>query len=147
MSFSRAFQRQILDHILRNADVPNIGDAAGLQNSSAEGTMAVSLHTADPGETGNLSTNEAAYTSYARASTNRSTHWNAASDASPAESTLATEISFPEATGGSETETHFGLGFSSGDTMYLSGTVTPNIVVSSGVTPKLKATTTKITLE
>jgi hypothetical protein len=67
--------------------------------------------------------------------------WTAASAQST--SPVAT-ISFPAATGGSETETYFGIGTASsgaGKLLY-SGTVTPNISVSSGVTPQLTTATT-----
>lgn len=48
--------------LLNNTDWANIGDAAGLQNSVAAGSFYLSLHTADPGEGGNQSTNEISYT-------------------------------------------------------------------------------------
>jgi hypothetical protein len=48
-------------------------------------------------------------------------------------------IDFPEATGGSETETHAHVGTASSSTgkILYSGTVTPNISVSTGVMPRL----------
>jgi hypothetical protein len=55
----------------------------------------------------------------------------------------AAEISFPAATGGTETATHWGVGTASsgaGKLLY-SGTVSPNISISSGVTPKLTTST------
>jgi hypothetical protein len=39
-----------------------VGDASGLQPSGAAGNLYLSLHTASPGEGGNQSTNEIAYT-------------------------------------------------------------------------------------
>lgn len=45
-----------------NTDWAVVGDAAGLQNSAAAGSLYLSLHTATPGEAGNQSTNEIAYT-------------------------------------------------------------------------------------
>lgn len=55
-----------------NTDFANIGDAGGLQNSAAAGSLYVSLHTADPGEAGTQSTSEANYTGYARVAVARS---------------------------------------------------------------------------
>lgn len=96
----------------------------------------ISLHTADPGTSGNQTTNEAAYTSYARVGVVRtSSGWTVASNVvNP-----VTAITFPAATGGSETETFFGIGSAASGTgvLFYSGTVTPNITVTSGVTPSL----------
>src|SRR5690349_9512952 len=65
-SKGNTFENELLLHIFQNADIALIGDAAGLQNSSAAGSLYVSLHTAEPGEGGDQTTNEAAYTNYAR---------------------------------------------------------------------------------
>lgn len=104
----------------------------------------VSLHTADPGEAGSQTTSECDYTSYARVAVARTgVGWTVtANSVSPAAS-----IDFPASTGGdTDVVTHFAVGTASsgaGKVLY-SGTVTPNISVASGVTPKL-ATTTAIT--
>lgn len=45
-----------------NTDWAVVGDAAGLQNSSAAGSLYLSLHTASPGEAGDQSTSEISYT-------------------------------------------------------------------------------------
>lgn len=97
----------------------------------------VALHTADPGAGGTQSTSEAAYTSYARVSVARTTGGWTASSAQSTSPVAA--ITFPAATGGSETETFFSIGtLTSGAGVILyKGTVTPNIVVTSGVTPQL----------
>lgn len=100
----------------------------------------VSLHTADPGTSGNQTTSEIAYTSYARVAVVRtSSGWTVTSNAvSP-----VAAITFPAGTGGSGTATHFGLGtaHTSTGTLWYSGTVTPNIVCGSGVTPSLSTAT------
>ncbi len=74
---TNSFETSILQHIFQNADIANIGDAAGLQNSAADGSLYISLHTADPGEAGAQNTNEVAYTNYARVAVSRtgSTGW------------------------------------------------------------------------
>jgi hypothetical protein len=105
--------------------------------STASTSIWVSLHTADPGDTGDQSTNEANYTGYARIATARTTTgWAVASgSASP----LAT-ITFGAATSTTTmTITHFSVGLSSsgaGTALY-NGTVTSNINIASGVTPSL----------
>lgn len=45
-----------------NTDWAVVGDAAGLQNSAAAGSLFLSLHTASPAEAGNQSTSEISYT-------------------------------------------------------------------------------------
>lgn len=45
-----------------NTDWAVVGDAAGLQNSAAAGSLYLSLHTASPGEAGDQSTSEISYT-------------------------------------------------------------------------------------
>lgn len=104
--------------------------------SSPITNLEVSLHTADPGEAGDQTTSEAAYTSYARVAVARSgVGWTVtANSVSP-----AANIDFPAGTGGSGTVTHFGIGTDhtgAGRLLY-SGTVTPNIVTGNGVTPRL----------
>ncbi len=105
-------------------------------------SLYVSLHTADPGASGTQSTNEIAYTSYARVAVVRtSSGWTTASAQSVSP---VSAITFPAGTGGSGTATYFGIGAaSSGATaLYYSGTITPNIVCGSGVTPILSTATT-----
>lgn len=52
-------------------------------------------------------------------------------------------ISFPPCTGGTETVTHFAIGTASSGTgkVLYKGTVTPNIAVANGVTPRLTTAT------
>lgn len=66
MSKGNTFENDLLKLIFNNVDIALIGDAAGIQNSATEGSLYVSLHTADPGEAGDQTTNEAAYTNYVR---------------------------------------------------------------------------------
>lgn len=95
-----------------------------------------SLHTADPGETGTQTTSEIGYTSYARVAVARTSGgWTiTANSVSPVAS-----ISFPAGTGGSGTATYGGVGSAISGTgvLWYSGTVTPNIVTGSGITPIL----------
>lgn len=99
------------------------------------------LHTADPGETGDQTTNEIAYTSYARVGVLRTSGgWTVtANSVSP-----VAAITFPAGTGGSGTATHFSVGTltSGAGVRFYSGTVTPNIVCGNGVTPSLSTAST-----
>lgn len=109
--------------------------------SSPEANIAVALHTADPGNAGTMSTSEAAYTSYARINVARTSGgWSVtANSVSP-----VANIDFPAGTGGSGTVTHFSTGKTGGGATAIlwTGTVTPNIVTGSGVTPRLTTAST-----
>lgn len=138
MSKSNTFENDLLKLIFNNDNIALVGDATGLRGSSAAGSLYLSLHTADPGEAGDQSTSEIAYTSYARVAVARTTggftiSGNAAS--------LAAAVDFPAGTGGSGTATHVGIGTSAsgaGKLLY-KGALTPNIVCGNGVTPRVNA--------
>ena len=115
-------------------------DIAENDTTSPATNLYFSLHTADPGETGTMATSECAYTSYARVAVARSGggFTVTANSVSP-----AAAVNFPACTGGTETATHFGVGIgASGATVLLyRGAITPNISISSGVTPQLTTAT------
>ncbi|MES2753837.1 MAG: hypothetical protein V4659_04155 [Pseudomonadota bacterium] len=73
MSKGDTFENDLLKLIFNNTDCPLIGDATGLRGSTVAGSLYLSLHTADPGEAGVQTTNEVAYTGYARVAVVRST--------------------------------------------------------------------------
>lgn len=133
----------------------NATSYAGLwmnDDSSALTHLSVQLHTASPGETGNdLTASEATYTGYERVGVERtSSGWTVAgSTAVTGTVRPTTNITFPICSAGTNTITHFSIGNSTvaGTTgaMYIYGTVTPNISVSAGVTPRL-TTATEIAL-
>ena len=138
MSKGNTFENDLLQLIFNAVGIANIADNA---SSSPLTNLYVSLHTADPGEAGNQTTNETAYTSYARVAVARTSGgWTVtANSVSP-----AADISFPACTGSTSTITHFAIGTASsgsGKLLY-SGTVTPNISVSTGVTPILTTAST-----
>ena len=136
MSKTNAFENALLLLAFNNTDLATIGDAGGLQNSAAAGSLYVSLHTSDPGEAGTQATNEIAYTSYARVAVARSAGgWTVTGNSVSPTAT----VSFPAGTGGSGTATHFGVGAEvSGATLLLyKGAITPNIVCGDGITPQL----------
>lgn len=146
MSATNTFEDKILSLYGLNADAANIGDATGLRGSSTAGSLYISLHTSDPGETGDQETNEAAYTSYARQAVARSgSGWSVTSGTLDNDSA----ITFPEATGGSETETHFGVGFavSGAGSRDLNGALSSSLAVSTNVQPEFAAGALDITLD
>lgn len=146
MSATDAFENKLLSLIFENADAANIGDATGLRGSSTAGVFYISLHTANPNETGNQSTSEAAYTSYARESVARSTAgWTVASGVADNDAA----ITFTQASGGSETETHFGIGSDASGTgnLNLWGALDSGLAVSTGITPEFAAGALDITLD
>ena len=135
MSKSNAFETELLDLIFVNLAIANIGNVAGLQPSGVPGDLFVSLHTADPGETGDQGTSEAAYGNYARQAVPRSVAgWAVAGDTVD----NVAVITFPTSSNGPETETHFGIGAElSGATLLLySGILTASLIVNNGVTPE-----------
>jgi hypothetical protein len=138
MSKGNTFENDLLKLIFNATAIANIADNAG---SSPLTNLYVSLHTADPGEAGDQTTSEATYTSYARVAVARTSGGFTVTGNSVSP---AADIVFPAATGGTNTITHFAIGTASsgaGKLLY-SGTVTPNISVSSGVTPRLTTAST-----
>jgi hypothetical protein len=107
---------------------------------SADTVMVVSLHTGDPGDSGNQSTSETTYGSYARISTNRSSvSWSVSGNVN---FNIGT-ITFPAGTSGAETVTHFGIGRSTtaaaAGTLHFSGALTSGLAVGSNITPSFGA--------
>lgn len=138
MSKSDAFEADLLKLIFNATAIVNIADNAA---SSPLTNLFLALHTADPGDTGDQTTNEVSYTGYARVSVPRSTAGFTVSGSSPTQAALVSDEDFPACTGGTSTATFFSVGVaSSGASKILySGAITPNIVISTGVTPRLAA--------
>ena len=147
MSASNSFENSILDLVFANVDFANIGDAAGLQNSAAAGSLYLSLHTTPgPGEAGDQTTNEATYTSYARIAVARSgAGWTVSGNSV----VNAADATFPTAIGGPETETHFGVGTASSGAgvLLFSGTLSSSLAVSSGIAPVFLAGDLSVTAD
>lgn len=139
MGKGNTFCNDLLKLTFNATAIANIADNAA---SSPLTNLFVSLHVSTPGAGGTQTTNEAAYTSYARVTVARTTGgWTASSSQST--SPVAT-VSFPAATGGSETETFgaIGVAVSGSSKILYFGAIAPNIVVSSGVTPQLTTAST-----
>lgn len=133
MSKGNTFENDLLLLIFNATAIANMADNAA---SSPLTNLYVSLHTGDPGEAGDQTTNECAYGSYARIAVARTSGgWTVTANSV----SNAADIDFAAATSGSETVTHFAVGTAasgSGKILY-SGTVTPNIAVSTPVAPTL----------
>lgn len=118
---------------------------SGIANLLANGAspltnLYVSLHTANPGATGNQGTSEATYgggTGYARVAVARSSAgWTLAGQTI----TNAAAINFGACVGGSgETETYVGVGTlaSGAGTLLWYGQLTASLAVSAGITPSV----------
>jgi hypothetical protein len=134
---SNTWAADILELLFNATSITGIAINA---TSSPLTALFVSLHTASPGASGSQATSEAAYTGYARVSVARTSGgWTISGESvSP-----AATIAFPAATGGSETETFFGVGTAStgAGTLLYFGPISPTIAVSSGVTPELTTAT------
>ena len=146
MSATNVFENGLLSLIFENSNYANVGDATGLRGSTTAGVFYISLHTANPDEAGSQTTSEATYTSYARVSVARSTAgWTVASGVADNDGA----ITFPAATGGSNTITHFGIGSdaSGAGNLFLWGALTASLAVSSGITPSFAAGALDVTLD
>ena len=134
--FSDTYEAAILNLLLAAKAIANIADNA----AAAPATVVwVSLHTADPGDTGTQGTNESAYAGYTRISVARTTGGWTVTGVTGASPVAA--ITFPQATSTStSTITHAGIGLSSATTagiLIASGALSPTINISQNVTPSL----------
>lgn len=134
MSATNALETAVLSLYFNNSNHANVGDATGLRGATTAGVFYISLHTADPGEAGNQTTNEAAYTNYARVSVARS---GAGFTISGANASNAATVTFPTCGTTGATVTHFGIGtdISGTGNLLFKGALGAARVVSSGGTP------------
>lgn len=109
-SFSNGAQANFLKLVFQAVNWANIADNTV---SSPATNMFISLHTADPGEGGNQTTNETTYTNYARASVVRSSGGFTVSGASPTLASNTSAVNFPQCGLTGATLTHFGVGLAS----------------------------------
>ena len=138
MSMSNAFETESLELIFNNSAVANIGDAGGLQPSATAGSLYVSLHSADPGEAGDQTTNEVAYTNYVRVAVARSAGGWTVSGNTASNTAL---IQFPQCGASGATATYVGIGTSSGGAGMLlySGQLGSSLTIANLITPQFAA--------
>lgn len=146
MSMTNAAEAALLDLLFLNQDWANIGDAAGLQNSASAGSFYISLHTADPGEAGDQSTNEASYTGYARVAVARTAGGWTRTTSTVANTAL---VQFAQCTGGSATVTHFGIGTDStgAGNLLMKGALSSALSISNGIQPQFAASAMTATVD
>jgi hypothetical protein len=134
-----SFITSLLQLIFNTTTITGLAQNAG----SPLTNLYVSLHTANPGAGGNQTTNEAAYGGYARVAVVRTSGgWTVSGETV----VPASQINFPTASGGSETETYWAIGtvpLASGAGVLLwFGQISPTIAVATGVTPELTVAST-----
>ena len=139
MSASDAFETSLLGLIITNANAANVGDATGLRGSTTAGVFWISL-TVSPGHTeaGSQTTNETAYTNYARQDEARNTtQWTVTGDT--ADNDFA--IGYPTCGATGATLYGFGLGSDTSGVgnLFLIGDLTSTLAVSNGITPSFAA--------
>lgn len=139
MSKGNTFENDLLKLIFNATPIANIADNAA---SSPLTNLYLSLHTADPGEAGDQTTNEAAYTGYARLPVARTSGGWVVTGNSVSPAALQ---QFGECTASpGATLTHAAVGtLSSGAGKILyKGALSPTIPMSVGTKPEIKPTST-----
>lgn len=138
---SNYLQNGLLALIFNATSIANLAENASVSPLT---TLYVALHTADPGNGGNQSTNEISYTGYARVAVARTSGGWVVSGSSPTQVSPAANITFPTSTGGTGgTVTNWSVGTAASGTgnILYSGPVSPQVNVISGVTPQLTTST------
>jgi hypothetical protein len=141
MAKGSAWTTDYLKLLFQAVAIANVADNAA---ASPLTNLYVSLHTADPGAGGNQNTNEISYTGYARVAVARNSGgWTV----SGGNVTPVADVVFGAMTAGAGgTVTHFVIGTAvsgTGKILYV-GTITPNLVVSTGTTPRLTTGSTVV---
>ena len=142
MSKSNDFETGLLNLIFNNTGLALVGDATGLRGSTSAGNLYLTLHTADPGETGTAITSETASTGYARQAVVRSASGFTITGNSVSP---VSNVDFPECSAvPGAAVTHFGIvtSASGAGTLLYKGTLTPTVTMAIGVIPRIKNTTT-----
>lgn len=138
MSMSNTTETAMLNLIFNNTNFANVGDATGLRGSTTAGSLYVSLHSADPGEAGTQTSNEVAYTNYARVAVARSAGgWTVSGNT--ANNTAL--IQFPQCGASGATATYVGVGTdpSGAGTLLFSGQLSSSLTIANLITPQFAA--------
>lgn len=135
------FDNDLLKLIFNATAIANIADNAA---SSPLTNLYLSLHTADPTTSGNQTSSEATYTSYARVAVARTSGGWTVSSNSVSNTALA---QFPQCTGGTNTLTYVAIGTAAtltGKILY-SGALSSSLAVSSGIQPQFAISALTVT--
>jgi len=131
MSKGDAFENDLLRLIFNAVAIANIADNAA---ASPDTNFFISLHTADPGEAGDQTTNETSYTGYVRIAIIRtSAGWTVSTN----QAVNASTVTFGLCTAGTPTLTHFAVGrlLSGAGKLLYSGALTAPLAVTNGISP------------
>lgn len=134
---SDAFESDILKLIFNATAIANLADNAA---GSPLTNLFVALHTADPLEVGDQTTNEVAYTGYARVSVARTSGGWIISGTAPTQAANATVLNFPLCTGGTPVATHASVGFatSGASKVLYAGLLASSLAISNNITPNFQ---------
>ena len=142
MSKSNAWETGILGLLFNATPIANVADDAG---TSPLTNLYVALHTAQPSESGDQTSNETAYTGYARFASTRDTNASTGWAVSGNSVSPQADWDFGECTaspGAPLTHMSVGSTASGAGVMFYWGSLSPNITVATGVIPRLKNTST-----
>lgn len=149
MSKTNSWESDLLTLLFTNVAATGIGNAGGLLPSSVAGNLYISLHTADPGEAPatQQTTSEATFTGYSRQAVARSGAAWTVSGTTQVQNAAA--ITYTVCSGGSSLVTHFGIGTDASGTgkLLYSGTLTPNITITSGIIAQIAVNGLTVTEE
>lgn len=131
MSKSNLFETDILELYFNG--VAHAGLAEN-QVSTPLTDLTLALHTGDPGEAGDMTTSECAYSGYTRVTVARTAGgFTISGDAV----TPVADIDFPISGDGPETASFFSIGTGVSDYIMYSGAISPTILINDGVIPRL----------
>lgn len=106
-SFTNGTEAALLALLFNATNWSNVADNTA---TSPLTNLFISLHTADPGEAGSQTTNETAYTNYARVAVARTSGGWTVSGTDPTQVVNAATITFPQCGVTGATITHWGIG-------------------------------------
>ena len=106
-SFTNGTENSLLLLIFNATNWANIADNTA---TSPATNLYISLHNGDPGEAGSQTTNETAYTNYARQAVARTSGGFTVSGTDPTKVANAAAVTFPQCGLTGDTLTHFGIG-------------------------------------
>lgn len=143
MSKSNTFETDILGLVFNGTAIANLADNAA---TSPLTSLFLALHTADPGETGTQSTNETAYTGYARVAVARTSGgWTVSSPGGVGTVSPNANIDFGACTaspGAAITHASIGVASSGATKILYKGALSAAITMAIGVIPRLTAGST-----
>lgn len=135
MPKSTTFSNDLVALIFNATAIANIADNAG---SSPLANLYIALHTADPGIGGAQTTNETAYTNYARVAVARSgSGWTVASG--EAENVGLIQFAQCGVTGATVTHVSIGTTSSGAGKVLYAGALSSSLAVANGIQPQFAA--------